>query len=213
MADCCNPSGYRHFFNQKEARRNLKTYDKRGLDGMAQAMVDYLASRGIGGDSILEVGGGIGALHVELLKAGAATATNVELSGGYEHVAGELLAREGLVDHVDRQLGDFTEVADELEADDVVMNRVICCYPSMERLMNAALGSTKRFLAASFPRDRLGAKIAIQLGNAYCKIRRVDFRAFVHPNDAIVATARDAGFTVAFSDRDFVWQGMVFERA
>ena len=79
--------------------------------------------------------------------------------------------------------------------------------------MTAALGTTRRFLAASFPRDRLGAKIAIRLGNAYCKVRRVDFRAFVHPNDAIVGTARDAGFTVAFSDRDFVWQGMVFERA
>ena len=212
MADCCNPSGYRHFFNQKEARRNLKRYDKKGLDGMAKAMVDYLTSRGVSGRSVLEVGGGIGVLHVELLKAGADHATNVELSGGYEHVASEVLEREGYADKVDRRLGDFTELSGDLVADDVVMNRVVCCYPDMRRLMTAALGSTNRFLAAGYPRDRLGVKVALGLVNAYCKVRNVDFRAFVHPLADIVAIAREFGFTTAFSDRDFVWYGMVFER-
>jgi magnesium-protoporphyrin O-methyltransferase len=212
VADCCNPSGYHHFFNQKEARRNLERYEKKGLDGMAQAMVDYLTSRGVSGRSVLEVGGGIGSLHLELLKAGADRATNVELSGEYEHVASELLEREGYAERVDRRVGDFTDLSGDLEADDVVMNRVVCCYPDMRRLMTAGLGSTNRFLAASFPRDRLGAKIAIGLGNTYCKVRNVDFRAFVHPPADIVAAALESGFTTAFSDRDFVWHGMVFER-
>ncbi|MEA1903393.1 MAG: SAM-dependent methyltransferase [Actinomycetota bacterium] len=213
MSDCCNPSGYRHFFNQKEARRNLAHYDKKGLDKTARRMVDYLASRGVEGRSVLEVGGGIGALHVELLKAGAADAVNVELSGGYEDVAAELLEREGLGERVERHLGDFTELAAGLEADDVVMNRVICCYPNMERLMGAALSSSRRFVAATFPRDRAGARIGLSLGNAYCWVRKIDFRAFVHPPDAIRETARKAGFKVAFRDQDFIWQGVVFEKA
>lgn len=213
MSDCCNPSGYRHFFNQKEARRNLANYDRKGLDKMARSMVDYLVSRGIEGDSVLEVGGGVGALHVELLKAGAGHAVNVELSGGYEQVAAELLSREGLEVRVERTLGDFTELAADLEADDVVMNRVVCCYPNMRRLMTSAFAASRRFVAASFPRDRLGARVAIGIGNTYCKIRNVDFRAFVHPPQEIIETAVRAGFDVAFSDQDFVWRGVVFEKA
>jgi magnesium-protoporphyrin O-methyltransferase len=213
MADCCNPSGYRHFFNQREARRSLRQYDKRGLDNIARAMVDFLVSRGMQGRSLLEVGGGIGAVQVELLKAGAEKTVNVELSPGYERVAAELLEREGLTAKVTRELGDFTEMAGDLAADDVFMNRVICCYPDMPRLLGAALTSSRRFVAASFPRDRLGAKIAIGLGNLYCRIRRVDFRAFVHPVEAIEDVAAAHGFRIVYHDQNFVWRGVVFERA
>lgn len=93
MSECCNASGYRHFFNQKEARRSLRRYEKKGLDNMARSMVDYLVSRGIISRSVLEAGGGIGAIQVELLKAGAAKTINVELSGGYELVAADLWRR------------------------------------------------------------------------------------------------------------------------
>ena len=83
----------------------------------------------------------------------------------------------------------------------------------MRRLMTAAFNSSTRVVAASFPRDRLGAKIAIALGNTYCKVRNVDFRAFVHPVDEILATAENSGFSTVFHDRDFVWNGVVFEKA
>jgi hypothetical protein len=204
--------GYQDFFDDKEARRRLRHYDKKGLDPMARSMVDYLVSRGVGGRSVLEAGGGIGAIQVELLKAGAVRVVNVELSEGYEGTASRLLAREGLGDRVDRRIGDFTKVASDLEADDVVMNRVICCYPFMERLVGTALGSSRRFLAATFPRDRLAAHIGLSLGNLYCKLRGVDFRSYIHSPEAIVATARTAGFEPVHQDRDFIWNAVVFEK-
>lgn len=213
MSDCCNPTGYQDFFNEREARRNLRAYDRRGLDNMAATTVEYLLSRGMEGKTVLEVGGGIGAIQVELLREGAASTVNVELSAGYENVAAKLLQREGLTDRVERRVGDFTDLAPGLEADDVVMNRVICCYPFMDRLMDAALSSSRRFVAATFPRDRLGTKFALSIGNTYCRIRGIDYRAFVHPPEAIVATATTNGFEVAFQDRDFIWQAVVFERA
>lgn len=212
MPDCCNPAGYRHFFNQKEARRSLRKYDKSGLDTMARSMVDYLISRGMAGRSVLEAGGGIGAVHVELLKAGAERAVNVELSGAYESVAGELLSREGLAAKVERRLGDFTDVAPEIVADDVVMNRVVCCYPFMERLVGAAAGSSRRFLAATFPRDRMLARIGLALGNAYIRLRGVEFRSFIHRPEEIETVARAGGFEVVFRDRDLIWNAVVFER-
>jgi hypothetical protein len=212
MSDCCNPAGYRHLFNQKEARRSLRKYDKRGLDNMARSMVDYLKSRDVKGRSVLEAGGGIGAIQVELLKAGASSSVNVELSGGYEGVAIDLLEREGLRDRVARHVGDFTELAGAFEADDVVMNRVICCYPFVERLMGAALSSSRRFVAATFPRDRLGAKVALAFGNTYCRMRGVDFRAFIHPPEKITAAAGARGFRTVFDDHNFIWNAVVWER-
>lgn len=212
MSDCCNPSGYRHLFNQREARRSLARYDKAGLDGMARSLVDYLISRGMDGRSVLEAGGGIGALQVELLKAGAETTTNIELSSGYEHVAASLLAREGVADRAKRRIGDFTDLAETLEADDVVMNRVICCYPFMSRLMATATSSSRRFVAATFPRDRLTARIPLAVANAYWRLRGVDFRSFIHPPEEILATVVSAGFQIVFQDRDFIWNAVVWER-
>ncbi len=212
MSDCCNPAGYRDLFNDKEARRSLRKYDKRGLDKMARSMVDYLTSRGMEGKSVLEAGGGIGAIQVALLEAGASSAINVELSGGYEGVARDLMERGGVSGQVVRRVGDFCELANELEADDVVMNRVICCYPFFERLMDAALSSSRRFVAATFPRDRLGAKVALAFGNTWCRIRGVDFRSFIHPPAQIMAVPARHGFTRVFQDHDFTWNAVVWER-
>jgi hypothetical protein len=212
MSECCNPSGYRQFFDEKEARKSLRGYERKGIDGMTRSMIDYMASRGLEGRSVLEAGGGIGAVQIELLKAGASQVVNVELSPGYERVANELLEREGLTERAQRRIGDFTEIADTIEADDVVMNRVICCYPFPERLMNAALKSSRRFLGAVFPRDHPASRFMVAVGNTYCRIRRVDFRSFIHSPDVIFATAQSGGFDVAFRDRDFIWNAVVFEK-
>lgn len=213
MPDCCNSSGYEQLFSSREARKNLRRYDKKGLNEMAKRTVDYLKRRGLDGHRVIEVGGGIGAVHVELLKAGAASAVNVELSNGYQEVAAQLLRREGLEGRVEQRFGDFTEVADGMEADDVVMNRVICCYPHMERLMNAALSASMHSVAAIFPRDRIMFRALVNFENLYHRIRGVDFRGYVHPPQAILETAKRAGFEVAFHERDFVWHGVVFEKA
>lgn len=213
MTDCCNVAGYHDLFSEKEARRNLRRYEKKGLDEITRSMVDYLVSRGMEGRSVLEAGGGIGSIQIELLQAGAASAVNVELSGEYEPVATDLLERTDLSDRVRRMVGDFTDLASDLEADDVVLNRVICCYPYADRLMSAALSSSKRFVAATFPRDRLLAKLMVGLGNSYYKLRGIDFQSFVHPTDRIEAAAAAEGFEVAFRDSNLVWDAVVFERA
>lgn len=212
MSECCNPSGYRHFFNQKEARRSLRRYEKKGLDKMARSMVDYLISRGMEGRTVLEAGGGIGAIQIALLEAGAVKTTNVELSEGYELVAGDLLERAGLAGKSERAIGDFCELSEQLQADDVVMNKVICCYPFPERLMNAAMSSSRRFVAVTFPRRRTPLRIAVFFENLFCRIRGVDFRSFVHPPEQIFATTKAGGYEVAFHDRDFIWNAVVFER-
>ncbi|MCH7901051.1 MAG: SAM-dependent methyltransferase, partial [Acidobacteria bacterium] len=72
---------------------------------MASSMVDFLVSRGVEGADVLEVGGGVGAIQVELFKSGVAKSVNVELSAGYEDAARSLAKAEGVEDRVTRRLG------------------------------------------------------------------------------------------------------------
>jgi len=213
VADCCDPTPYRRFFNSKEAARSARSYRRRGVDSMARSMVQHLIEQGVTGSRVLEVGGGVGGIQLDLLKAGASSATNIELSSGYEEAAAELINQAGFEDRTNRYLGDFVEKQDEFDpAEIVVMNRVICCYPWMDRMMQAATGKTGRFLAIVFPRDNWWVRLAIGTGNRFLGARGCDFRAFVHPVSDIKAVAEKAGLVPRFQNQGFIWQALVLER-
>src|SRR4051794_652261 len=105
MANCCDPRGCDAFFGERFARRVAKRYRARGLDRTARHIVDFLAERGIEGATVLEVGGGVGEIQIELLKRGARRAVNLELSGAYEREARALLDEAGLADRGGRRGG------------------------------------------------------------------------------------------------------------
>src|SRR5829696_5681061 len=135
----CDPRGCEQFFGRGFARRRAASYRRHGLDSTAQRMVEFLGRRNVQGASVLEVGGGVGEIQVELLKRGAATAVNLELSAAYEEEALELLRAAGLEGRVERRLQDVALDAGAVEpADVVVLHRVVCCYPDYQRLLAAA---------------------------------------------------------------------------
>src|SRR5256885_518357 len=145
MRGCCSPKGYKWVFSERSARAEARRYRRKGLDGTSRRIVDFLKGQGLEGRTVLEVGGGIGAIQIELLKAGASRALSVELTPTYEEAAGALLREAGLTDRVERRVMDFAEAASEVDgADIVVLNRVICCYPDMPKLAGAAAGHADR---------------------------------------------------------------------
>ena len=89
MSDCCH-GAYADMFNENRARRDARGYRKRGLDAQSKQIFSFLSRHPLEGSTVLEVGGGIGAIQLELLKAGAGRTVSVELSAEYEHVASEL---------------------------------------------------------------------------------------------------------------------------
>ena len=115
-------------------------------------MVEFLRQRGIEGATVLEIGGGIGEIELELLKAGAARAQNLELSRAYEQQARELAEEAGLAERVEWRIHDIAADPEGVEpADIVVLHRVVCCYPDYERLLGAAAGRARRALVFSHP--------------------------------------------------------------
>src|ERR671927_1260692 len=103
MASCCNPRGCDAFFGERFARRAARRYRKRGLDKTARRMVELLAARGMRGATVLEVGGGVGEVQIELLKRGAARTVNLELSSAYDEEAERLLREAGFEGRAERR--------------------------------------------------------------------------------------------------------------
>src|SRR5437660_12366329 len=182
MRDCCSPKGYRWVFSERSARAEARRYRRKGLDPTSRRIVDYLKAQGVEGRSVLEVGGGIGAIQIELLKAGASGAVSIELTPTYERVANELLSEAGFSDRVERKVMDFAQAASQVDsADVVIMNRVICCYPDMPRLAGTAADHARELLVMSYPRHSWWMRLGLGIANVMLLVMRREFHIFLHP--------------------------------
>jgi hypothetical protein len=207
VTDCCSPAGYRWAFSERRARREASRYERRGLDATSRRIVELLKTQGVEGLTLLEIGGGVGAIQIELLKAGVTRAVSVELTPTYEQAAGDLLRRYGLEDRVERKLMDFAEAGDQVAAADIViMNRVICCYPDMPKLTAAAAAHTQRLLLLSFPKGTWWTRMCLAVANLVLRATRRGFQVFVHPPGAILATANGNGLAVMRNRAGVFWQ-------
>ena len=207
MAGCCEPRGYDEAFGAGRARHSAGRYRKGGLSRTAARIVDLVERHGIDGVSVLEIGGGIGDLQVELLKRGAAKTTNLELSPAYEDEAARLLAESGLAGRVERRLHDIAADPDAVEpADVVVLNRVVCCYPDSRRLLSAAAEHARRQLVFSHPPRNLLSRALLGGENLSNRIMRCDFRAFAHPPEAMLAVLAELGLHPTAPTVGRVWQ-------
>lgn len=214
MGDCCSPEGYRQIFSERSARTDARRYQRRGLDRTSARIVALLREQDVRGLTLLDVGAGIGAVELELLRDGLTWAVGVELTPTYEEVAATLLAAAGLQDRVERRVMDFAEAgADVPAADIVVMNRVVCCYPDMPRLAGAAADHARRLLVMSFPNGYWWTRLGLAVINLALCVTRRQFRVFLHPPDQIVATAERHGLRTRLTKHGRVWQVVAFERA
>src|SRR5207237_1781376 len=157
--------------------------------------------------TLLALCGVIGAIQIELLRAGISRAVNIELTPTYEEAAQALLREARLEDRVERRVMDFAEATGEVEAADIViMNRVICCYPDMPKLAGAAADHTREVLVVSFPKKRWWIRAAINLGDLALRVGRQRFQIFLHPPDKILATAERHGLKTVSNTTSFFWE-------
>jgi magnesium-protoporphyrin O-methyltransferase len=188
-------------------------YRKRGLDKTAGRMVEFLQRRGIEGATVLEVGGGVGEIHIELLRRGAGRALNLELSPAYDEEAAKLLREAGFEDRVERRLGDIADGPGGVEpADVVVLHRVVCCYPDYERLLAACAQHARRLLVFSYPPRNGISRLLMASQNLAFRLRGKEFRTFAHPPSAMFAALEGRGLRPTFARHALVWQVAGLER-
>jgi 2-polyprenyl-3-methyl-5-hydroxy-6-metoxy-1,4-benzoquinol methylase len=188
-------------------------YRKRGLDRTARRMVEFLEQRGIEGATVLEIGGGVGEIQIELLKRGAARSANLELSPAYDGEAKQLLREAAVEDRAERRLHDIAAEPDGVEAADiVVLHRVVCCYPDYERLLGAAAQHARRLLVFSYPPRNVVSRAFISVENLVFRLLRREYRSFAHPPSAMLGLLGELGLRRTFAHHTHIWQIAGLER-
>src|SRR6266568_253393 len=153
MACCTGPCAAAAHFNPKKADRDLRRYQRRGPDATTRILLSELRRWPLQGFHLLDVGGGIGVIAVELAGAGLASVTLADASAGYLEVARRHLASRGASLPAQFILGDFATTAGSLpDADVVTLDRVVCCYPDVEALLRGASARARRMVAFTYPR-------------------------------------------------------------
>ena len=206
MSECCDPDDYQSTFSRRFARRQSRRYRRRGLSPAARGIVEFASSRGIDGATVLEIGGGVGHIQVELLRRGASHVTNLEISHNYEAEAASLLAEAGMTDRVTRRFLDIATAPDEVDsADVVILHRVVCCYPDYARLLSTAARHARTTLVYSHPAANLINRVQFGADNLYRRLNGNDFRAFVHAPQPMINAAESDGMSVAYRQHAWDW--------
>ncbi len=209
--NCCEITD--NSFGEDEAKSNLKDYRRRGPANQTRFILDAVRSLGLKNITLLDVGGGIGAIYHELLKDTAREAIHVDASSAYLKVAQEETARQGHADQVKFIHADFTDVAADLPQVDVVtLDRVVCCYPNFSELLNAAASRSRTAIAMTYPREVWWTRVVLAVMNFYQRIIKDPFRVFVHPVAEMELVLKHAGLKKISSRRLFVWEMALFKR-
>lgn len=211
--DCCQCQLIEAQFDCKTVESKVRKYHEKGLKKETRILVEALISEGIEGSSILDVGGGLGALEFELINAGAAHATNVEASSAYVDAASEEASRQGLSAQIQHIHADFVDVARDVPAADIVtLDKVVCCYDDMRALVTSSVEKANRLYGLIYPRDTWWVKIGNGLENLLRRLRGNDFRVIVHPTREVDRLIRDQGLTLRFHRNLIDWQIVVYGR-
>lgn len=202
------------------AVNNAARARKRGVGAAITArMLRALERTGLAGRTVLDVGCGTGDLALGTLASGAERASGIDLSPGGIEQARALAAERELSARTAFSVGDGAVVA--LDRHDVVaLNRVLCCYPSVDLLLANSLDAAGSVYAYTAPVDTgpLGRfnRISVAISNAWFRLRAKKFRgfqAFVHDLDAVDRAIASAGFRRVHESRErVVWRLAVFTR-
>jgi predicted TPR repeat methyltransferase len=211
--NCRQCQGIEELFSAELVNKELSSYRVKGPSKTTRILIDALKRENIQGRSLLDIGGGVGAIQHALLQAGIQNAIDVDASRAYLNAAREEAQRRSLMERIDFQYGNFVDIAAQIPpADIVTLDRVICCYPDMEKLVRLSVAHARKFYGVVYPRDNWWVKIGLTLINLIFRLRKNPFRTFAHPTQAVNTIVTNSGFKHLFSRRTWVWQVVVYSR-
>lgn len=209
--DCCQCQGIEELFNEKNAAQELSRYRQKGADRTTRIMIDALKKEGIQGLTLLDIGGGIGAIQHALLEAGVQQATDVDASRAYIKAARQEAERRGLSERVAFRHGNFIDLAEEVSpADIVTLDRVLCCYPDVENMVRLSVARARKLYGLVYPRDTWWIKIGASILNFIFRLQKNPFRIFPHPTYMVEEMIQKNGFKRHFHFHTLIWQVVVY---
>jgi magnesium-protoporphyrin O-methyltransferase len=209
----CQCQGIESLFDHHLAASQLERVRRRGPPKTTWLLVEALRAQGVRGRTLLDIGGGVGAVQHQLLASGIREATNVDASSAYLRAARSEAERLGFEGRVRYHHGNFVDLARGIPpADIVTLDRVICCYDDMERLVAASAEKAHRLYGLVYPRDAWWTRLGIRFLNLGHKIRGNPFRVFAHRTSTVESILAARGLVRAFSRNAGLWQVALFAR-
>ena len=211
--DCCQCQGIESMFDKKSAKRDLKRYLKKGPSTTTKILLNAVNKIGVQGMTFLDIGGGIGAIQYALIKWGALNGVSIEASSAYIDSIKEETGKNNLTEKVVFKHGDFTTIASDLNSSDIVtLDKVICCYDDMNRLVDLSSKLARKIYAVVYPRDNWWIKLFLPIINFYPKIKGSSFRLFIHPTNKVEDIIIKNGLKRIYNTTRLFWQVAVFIR-
>ncbi len=210
---CYQCQGIENMFDKKAANRQLKRYLKKGPSKTTSMLLDAINKKGVQGLNFLDIGGGIGAIQYDLIKAGASNGTSIEASSAFFDVVKEEALQNGLAERVNFKYGDFTATASDVDSADIVtLDKVICCYDDMSELVGLSSKLARKIYAVIYPRDVWWTKLALLMVNFYPRIKGSSFRVFIHPTKKVEEIIFGNGLKRNYYATTLFWQVAIFTR-
>lgn len=199
---CC---GADLLFDAKTAKKQYKHYLKKGPSRVTKKLIGQLKNMNTG-STLLDVGGGIGAIQWWFLNHGGQKTIGVDASSGYIALAQEHAAKNNLQENTNFHMGDFTAKAEDLPVvDHTTLDKVICCYPDFKAIINLACQKSTHSVSLSYPMDGLVADIFRGFSVLIMKAMRNPFKPYVHRVASVRSLFITNGFTVQEKTLAFPW--------
>lgn len=213
--NCCNHcKDAGSFFNNRTAKKELRRYKRRGPNKSTRLLLDEIRKHDLNKRTLLDIGGGIGAISFELFEQDIESSTHVDASTAYLEAAEKEAEERRLNNRIKLLFGDFTEISKNIEdADIVTLDRVICCYPDMNKLVDRSANKSKLYYGVVYPRRQWWIGTGVNLVNLYFKLRGSDFRTYHHSPSEIDSRIKDNGFSRIFHSTTIIWEVALYKKS
>ena len=210
----CQCEGIEACFNPKLVAQELDHYRRKGAAKSTRRLVAALEAQGVDGMTLLDIGGGVGAIPHALLRDGVNSATAVDASSAYLDVAREEAQRRGLSDRIHFEHGNFVELAPNIpQADIVTLDRVLCCFDDMSALVGASAARAAQLYGLVYPRGLWWLRAIVRVWSGFARLTGNKMRFFVHAPSAVDALVRGQGFERRFYNTVGLWQVIIYARS
>ena len=199
---CC---GADQLFDQKTAKKQYKSYLKKGPSKVTKRLIEQLKKVGAE-NALIDVGGGIGAIQWWFLENGGQRTYGMDASTAYTAVAKEHAEKKSWTDQAEFFIGDFTDLKENVSrVDHVTMDKLICCYPDYRAILEGAAEKANKSIHISYPMDGIIADIFRGMGVIFMKLKGSSFRPYVHKVKDLRQKLNELGFEKQEGSISFPW--------
>ena len=207
---CC---GAEKLFDLKSAEKELKKYRKKGPGKATRALIMQTFDKVDSDATLLDIGGGIGAIQWAFIEKNGLSTIDVDASKGYLEVAKSYATERNYENKSGFIHGDFVDQHEAVnKADFVTLDKVICCYPDYKALLKHATEKCDDTIGLVYPVAGPVWKTFALFSKVYFYLTKNPFRTYIHSPKEVEQFINRQGFELVQRSIKFPWHVQSYRR-